>query len=249
VNDLFEESAMGLLFEELDSQPSGLGTISLRRRRIPALGERDIYEVKLGEEFLMSSMFVDAEVALADLGLAVVPGQSLVVVVGGLGLGYTAQAALRCERVSELLVVEALETVIQWHQQEKVPLVAELSNDSRCRYIHGSFFDLATAPDTGFDPQAPGRLFDAILLDIDHSPRALLNDANASFYSADSLGRMAQQLRPGGVFALWSNEPPDNDFMALLNTVFTDANAHVVSFFNPFQNTESSNTVYVAKRP
>ncbi|MEP1704258.1 MAG: hypothetical protein ABJJ82_07845, partial [Marinobacter sp.] len=58
-------TTMGLLFEQIDSQPSSLGEITLRRRRIPALGDRDIYEVKLGEEFLMSSMFVDAEVALA----------------------------------------------------------------------------------------------------------------------------------------------------------------------------------------
>lgn len=241
---------MGLLFEEIDSQPSELGVISLRRRRIPALGPQDIYEVKLGEEFLMSSMFVDAEVALADLGLAAVTGESLDVVVGGLGLGHTAEAALRCDRVGELLVVEMLEPVIRWHQQEKVPLGSVLSNDARCRYVHGSFFDLAVASDDGgFDPQTPGRLFDAILLDIDHSPRALLNDANASFYNTDSLGRMAEQLRPGGVFALWSNDPPDEDFMATLNGVFTDAAAHVVSFFNPFQNTESSNTVYVAKKP
>ena len=60
---------MGLLFEQIDSQPSVIGEITLRRRRIPAIGDRDIYEVKLGEEFLMSSMFVDAEVALSDIGL------------------------------------------------------------------------------------------------------------------------------------------------------------------------------------
>jgi hypothetical protein len=76
---------MGLLFEEIDIQPSAIGEISLRRRRIPALGERDIYEVKLGEEFLMSSMFFDAEIALADLGLAAVEGTDLDVVVGDWG--------------------------------------------------------------------------------------------------------------------------------------------------------------------
>jgi len=81
-------TTMGLLFEQIDSQPSSLGEITLRRRRIPALGDRDIYEVKLGEEFLMSSMFVDAEVALADLGLNAVEGEQLKVVVGGLGLVF-----------------------------------------------------------------------------------------------------------------------------------------------------------------
>ncbi|MEL0611509.1 hypothetical protein [Marinomonas arenicola] len=83
------------LFEELDSQDSPLGEISLRRRQIPAFGDRDIYEVKLGEEFLMSSMFVEAEEALSTLGLEQVNGEDLSVVVGGLGLGYTAVAALK----------------------------------------------------------------------------------------------------------------------------------------------------------
>ncbi|MDL0430921.1 spermidine synthase [Marinobacter sp. TBZ242] len=239
---------MSLLFEQIDSQPSPLGDITLRRRRIPALGDRDIYEVKLGEEFLMSSMFVDGEVALADLGLDAVEGEQLQVVVGGLGLGYTAEAVLKHDRISGLLVVDALDTVIHWHQQEKVPLGKVLNEDPRCRYVLGSFFDMAVS-DTGFDPQAPGRVFDAILLDIDHSPRALLNESNASFYNADSLGRMAVHLRPGGVFAMWSNEPPDEAFMETLRELFTDVDAKVVSFYNPFQNRESSNTVFLARKP
>jgi hypothetical protein len=75
---------------------------------MPAFGDRDIYEVKLGDEFLMSSMFVEAEEALSTLGLAAVQGEELHVVVGGLGLGYTAVAALNDDRVGELLVVDAL---------------------------------------------------------------------------------------------------------------------------------------------
>ncbi|WP_022964002.1 spermidine synthase [Halopseudomonas pelagia] len=236
---------MGLLFKEIDSQPSPIGEISLRRRRIPALGDRDIYEVKLGEEFLMSSMFYEAEIALADLGLAAVEGESLSVVVGGLGLGYTAVAALKDRRLGELLIVEYLETVIHWHHQEKVPLGKELNADPRSRYVHGSFFDMAVAEDGGFDPQAPGRLFDAILLDIDHSPRALLHHGNASFYTVANLGRMARQLRHGGTFALWSQDPPDAEFMQVMDAVFINTAAHIIPFFNPFQNGEATNTIYV----
>lgn len=240
---------MGLLFEEIDIQPSAIGEISLRRRRIPALGDRDIYEVKLGEEFLMSSMFFDAEIALADLGLAAVDGQSLDVVVGGLGLGYTAVAALKDARVDELLIVDYLDTVIRWHQQEKVPLGKEINADPRSRYVHGSFFDLAVADDSGFDTQQLGREFDAILLDIDHSPRALLHQSNASFYTVENLSLMNRQLRTGGVFALWSQDPPDAEFMQVMNAVFSNSAAHVVPFFNPFQNGEASNTIYVGVKP
>ncbi|WP_250461177.1 spermidine synthase [Microbulbifer litoralis] len=236
---------MSRLFEEIDSQSSPLGEISLRRRRIPALGDRDIYEVKLGEEFLMSSMFVEAEEALSTLGLAQVQGDRLDVVVGGLGLGYTAVAALKDERINELLVVEALDTVIGWHKDELVPLGKTLNADTRNRYILGSFFDLATAPDTGFDPETPGRKFDAILLDIDHSPTEHLNDANAGFYTTGNLARMAEQLKPGGVFAMWSQNLPEERFENLLRTVFGTVESHVVSFYNPFLSGDSTNSVYV----
>ena len=239
---------MSLLFEEIDSQPSPLGEISLRRRRIPALGDRDIYEVKLGDEFLMSSMFVEAEEALSTLGLARAEGDKLDVVVGGLGLGYTAVAALKDTRVAELLVVDALDTVISWHKDEKVPLGKILNADSRNRYVHGSFFDLATAPETGFDPDSAGRKFDAILLDIDHSPTEYLNASNASFYTTENLALMAEQLKPNGVFAMWSQNLPEPDFEALLETVFETVESHIVPFYNPFLSGESTNSVYVCKK-
>jgi len=236
---------MSLLFEEIDSQTSPLGEISLRRRRFPAFGDRDIYEVKLNEEFLMSSLFVEAEEALATLGLAAVQGDQLSVVVGGLGLGYTAVAALKDERIKELLVVDALDTVIHWHQQELVPLGAVLNADSRNRYVHGSFFDLATEPDSGFDPGSPEKTFDAILLDIDHSPTEYLNAGNASFYTTENLALMAKQLKPQGVFSMWSQNQPEPAFEALLGTVFERVESHIVSLYNPFQNCESTNSVYV----
>ena len=233
------------LFEEIDSQTSALGEISLRRRRMPAFGDRDIYEVKLGDEFLMSSMFVDAEEALSSLGLAATQGDELSVVVGGLGLGYTAVEALKDQRISELLVVDALATVIGWHKDELVPLGKILNADSRNRYVLGSFFDFATDPSSGFDPDNAGKKFDAILLDIDHSPTEFLNAANASFYTTDNLTLMAEQLKPNGVFAMWSQNLPEGRFEALLQTVFERVTAHVVTFYNPFQNGESTNSVYV----
>lgn len=84
---------MGARFEELAWRETPIGAISLRRRRDPAL-QVEVYEVKLDDEYLMSSLFPVAEIELARLGLAEVAGDSLDVVVGGLGLGYTACAAL-----------------------------------------------------------------------------------------------------------------------------------------------------------
>lgn len=238
---------MSALFEEIDSQASPIGEISLRRRRIPVFGDRDIYEVKLGDEFLMSSMFVEAEEALSRLGLAAVQGEQLRVVVGGLGLGYTAVEALKDKRVQELLVVEALDTVIGWHRDELVPLGKVLNADARNRYVQGSFFDLATADGQGFDPDRPNQCFDAILLDIDHSPTEYLHASNAGFYTTENLQKMAKQLTPEGVFAMWSQNLPEAQFEHLLGSVFKQVQSHVVSFYNPFQNGESTNAVYVCR--
>jgi len=236
---------MSLLFEEIDAQPSALGEISLRRRRIPSFGDKDIYEVKLGDEFLMSSMFVEAEEALSTLGLSAVQGEKLSVVVGGLGLGYTAVTALKDQRIKEVLVIDALDAVINWHKDELVPLGKVLNEDARSGYVLGNFFDLATDLNAGFDPANKDKKFDAILLDIDHSPTEFLNAANANFYSTENLTLMARQLKAQGVFAMWSQNLPEESFTTLLRTVFKNVESHVVSFYNPLQGGESTNSVYV----
>src|SRR4051794_5234152 len=101
-------------FEEIDWRETPIGAISLRRRWDPAV-RTDVYEVKLGDEFLMSSLFTVGEIELARLALAQLPDRDLDVVVGGLGLGYTARAVLEDPRVRSLVVVEALGEVIDWH--------------------------------------------------------------------------------------------------------------------------------------
>jgi spermidine synthase len=234
-------------FAELDYRKTPLGELVLRRRRLHGLDGLEVYEVKLGDAFLMSSLFHEVEVALADLGLAALNGAEADVVVGGLGLGYTAVAALRHPGVRSLMVVEALDAVIEWHRRGMVPLGAELTADPRCRLVAGDFFELAGSG-PGFDAENPGRLFDAVLLDIDHSPRNLLHPRNGEFYTAAGLGGVAGQLRPGGVFALWSDDPPDEEFMGTLRGVFAEACAHIVRFANPLLGAESASTVYVARK-
>ena len=182
--------------------------------------------MQLGDAFLMSSLFHEVEEALAHLGLGELTGDQWDVVVGGLGLGYTAAAALSHLEVASLLVVDALQPVIDWHQQGLVPLGATLVEDARCRLIHGDFFAAAQGSE-GFDPQQPGRRFHAVLLDIDHSPRELLHPANAAFYEKAGLLALAQHLHPGGVFALWSDDPPDDAFLEVLAGSFRHgAGAH-----------------------
>ncbi|MDW3213363.1 MAG: spermidine synthase [Ilumatobacteraceae bacterium] len=234
---------MSRLFEQLDHQITPLGDISLRRRLEPTL-QVDIWEVKLGDEFLMSSLFTAGERAVADLGLAATHGDDLRIVVGGLGLGYTARQALTDDRVASVHVIDTLAPVIGWHERGLVPIGSELADDPRCTLVHGDFFAMVEA---GLDGRVPGAPYDAILLDIDHTPSHLLHAAHAGFYRPDGLRRLADQLVPGGVFSLWSDEfSPNEDFVEVLRAVFDTVDAHVVAFPNHYTGGESTSTIYVS---
>ena len=204
--------------EELDWQPTRMGDLTLRRRTDPATGEL-IYEVKLGEEFLMSSLFTVAEEELSTLGLAAASGDRLDVLVGGLGLGYTAVTALA----------------------DELQVSATLVRDERTTLIHDDFFAVARR-----EPGADDRGYDVILLDVDHSPRHTLDPSHADLYTVAGLTALRGHLRPGGVFALWSDDPTDEPFLRDLETVFGTAAAHEVRFANRLTGGTSANTVYVA---
>ena len=233
-------------FQELAYSATPMGLLTLRRRKEITLGV-DIYEIKLDEEFLMSSLFTVAEVALANLGLAELSEPELDVVVGGLGLGYTAKTVLEHLEVRELLVVDTLREVIEWHRQGLLPLGEQLTSDPRCRFVHGDFFAMSAPQSKGFDPENRGRRFHAILLDVDHSPRHVLHPSHKPFYQPTGLHQLTSHLLPGGVFALWSNDSPDEQFQIALSEVFAYSETHVVKFLNPIQNRETANTVYVAR--
>jgi spermidine synthase len=238
---------MSLFYEELDFRSTPIGDLMLRRRRMPQLGDVDIYEVKLGEDFLMTSFFHEAEHQLAKLGLAAVKkAANLDVVVGGLGLGYTAASALEDERVSSLVIVDYLEAVIEWHQKEMVPVGEMLNADPRCAYHHADFFALARDSEVSFDPDQPTKKYDAILLDIDHTPTNVLHQTNTHFYTEAGLREMTRHLQADGVFALWADGAPDQTFTDHLGKVFARAESHTIEFANTLTDSTSVGAVYVA---
>lgn len=134
---------MSRFFRELDYRPTPLGALTLRWRMDPVSSE-EIYEIKHGADFLMSSKFTTSEKAMATVELdALVRDGKLDVVLGGLGLGYTAAAVLKDARVQSLLVVDALQEVIEWHIEDLLPLSDTIVNDPRTRLLQGNFFDMA----------------------------------------------------------------------------------------------------------
>lgn len=234
-----------LRFEELAYEQTPMGELTLRRRHEPAV-DAEVYEVKLGEEYLMSSLFTVAEEALSTLGLAAVAADrdDLVVVVGGLGLGYTAVAALRDARVRTMTVVDALPAVIDWHERGLLPVSRQLTDDARTTFVHADFFALVRDAPGAEGPFHDG--VDVILLDVDHSPTFTLDPSHADLYTVAGLRRLSAHLRPGGVFALWSDDPPEASFLDALRAVFDRVEGHTVEFDNPVTEGVSRNGVYVA---
>jgi spermidine synthase len=235
-------------FEELAARRTRLGLLSLRRRFEPTVGQ-DVFEVKLDDEYLMSSLFTAAEEELARLGLAACARtEDLRVVIGGLGLGYTALAALEDPRIAHLTVIDALEDVIAWHRDDLLPDTCGMAADPRVELVLGDFFALARSGGLGSAGRdgEPADLLDAILVDIDHSTRHHLDPSHSDLYTPAGLARLAAALRAGGVFALWSDDPPDTAFLTDLAEVFATTVAHEVRFANRLTGASAANTVYVA---
>ncbi len=277
-------------FEELDYSMTPLGELILRRREVLSLDRAEVFEVKLAGELLMSSIVNGAEIALAEFALtrqqpasgpcsAGPPAMACDrrdVLVGGLGLGYTAKAALDADNIASVTVIEYLERVIAWHENELVPLGRSLTQDARCRLVHGDFFAVVGSPanqqagppdeTTGRPCPAPEALagipaepvvkppwraskrFHVILLDIDHSPRCLLHAGHAAFYTAEGLKRLTGHIHPGGVFALWSADPPEESLTDDLNGAFESVQVRETKFYNPLLDLHDVNYIVVAQR-
>lgn len=227
-------------FEEIDYRKTPLGELVLRRRQSPSVPEW-VYEVTLDHEMLMSSSVNTSERELAKMALEPRKEQPVDVLVGGLGLGYTAAAALAYPNLRQLVVIELLEPVIAWHRNRLVPLAETLIEDPRCALVEGDFFQYVQTPN-------PDRQYDAILLDIDHAPDCWLLARHSQFYESKGLSKLADCLRPDGVFALWSAWKPEADFFDAIGTVFPKIQEHKVSFFNPHMNETLSNWVILAEK-
>ncbi len=227
---------MPTAFEELDYCHTVLGELVLRRRRSLTLTDIWVYEVKLAGRFLMSSLNTDSEQQLATRALLLAQGSNLRVLVGGLGLGYTAAAALSDPRVVQVDVIELLPPVIGWHRRGLLPLGDALSRDPRCNLIEG---DCLQELLSGNGPN-----YDLILVDIDDSPVHLLDESHAAFYTTAGLTGVRSRLLPHGIFALWTSLPAEPEVTERLRLVFPKVTAEEVSFDNPLLDANEVNAIY-----
>jgi spermidine synthase len=225
-------------FEILAYEPSALGMICLRQRGIESDPGSVVTEITLDHQFLMSSHNTASERALARIGLEMNRGDALRVLVGGLGLGYTAREALRSERVARVEVVEFLPPVIDWLERGLFPLAGELRADARFAVSQGDVYHRLASP--------PEEEHDLILLDVDHSPDEPLGAESAAFYGEAGLALARRHLARGGVLGVWSyaESPP---FAAALRRVFAEVRALPLHFDNPVLRDAETNWLFFAR--
>lgn len=196
-------------------------------------------EITLDGEFLMSSLHTDSEQALAQIPLRQIAGEQLSVLVGGLGLGYTASAALAFETVATVEVVEYLPQVIDWLKEGLIPLAPGLNAEPRLHVTQGDVYAKLMGP--------PEKTFDAILIDVDHSPEDQLSSASAPFYTLAGLTQAKEHLSPGGMLALWSYAE-DTPLLETMRQVLTDVTAHGITYYNRHVHEEFTDWLYVGRR-
>jgi spermidine synthase len=224
--------------EILAYEHTSLGPLCLRRRELLSRPGTLVTEVTLNQEFLMSSLYTASETALARLALEMHPGAGLRVLVGGLGLGYTAAAALESPRVEEVRVLELLPQVIGWLEQDLLPLSAELKADPRFEVEPGDFFARVAEP--------LAHPFDLVLVDIDHAPDHHLDHANLPFYGPEGLAPVRAHLAPNGVLAVCSSADSD-EFRHALEQSFGEVRVESVTFRNDLVDETVTDWIFLAR--
>ncbi len=227
-------------FEILACEDTKLGRLILRRRELLSRPGTIVTEITLNHEFLMSSYLTLSERMLAQHALALHQGQELNVLVGGLGLGYTAREVLIAggERIAHVEVVEFLPEVINWLRLDLVPLASELRADARLEVSEGDVYERLS--------RLPEEKYDLVLIDVDHSPDEHLGDANADFYTDAGLKRASVHLADAGILAVWSYAE-HSPFATALREVFRDVRVEPVTVVNDLVDEEQTDWLFFAR--
>jgi len=214
-----------LTYTEVARAESERGEIVLRERRQPAdvadpaadsaAGAPVVLELRVNGIFVIDTEEISSEKGLATAALKEVEDPR-VVVVGGLGLGFTMHEVLGDSRVEKLVVVELEDALVQWMRDGTVPHGPSYLADERLTVLTA---DIRVAM-----AEATPATYDLVLLDVDNGPGFLVYDDNAAIYQPEFLARTRECLRPGGALAIWSAAKSSS-----LDTAMDDAFGNVVA--------------------
>jgi len=168
------------------------------------------YAIKIpGRGELMNTKVHGSEKALAELACERMAGSDQPrILVGGLGMGFTLAAALDVVgEDAEVVVAELVPEVVDWNREYTGAAAGHPLNDPRSTVYVGDVANVIRDDKQG--------TFDAILLDVDNGPEAIIRRENDWLYTIPGLEAARRALRPGGVLGVWS-AGPDHLFRARL---------------------------------
>jgi spermidine synthase len=201
-------------YVEVARAESERGELVLRERR-PVDGGPTSLELRANGVFVMDTVEVSTERAMAHAALEVVDDPRAVVI-GGLGLGYTMHEVLADSRVEKCAVVEIEPALVDWLRAGLVPDGPSLLADERLTVVVA---DVVVAL-----AEARAESYDLVLLDVDNGPGYLVHATNAALYEPPALADARRVLRPGGALVVWSaSEAPELE--ESLRSVFGEVEA------------------------
>lgn len=173
--------------------PGDGGELTLHRRGAE-------YSIRADGEELMNSRLHGSEEELAEHACDRIAGRrGARVLVGGLGMGFTAAAALAClGPEARVTVAELVPAVVAWNRGPLAHLAGFPLGDPRVAVHQG---------DVGRLLRGARAAYDAVLLDVDNGPEGFTRPGNDRIYSPRGLAAARSALRPGGVLAVWSASP------------------------------------------
>jgi spermidine synthase len=164
-------------------------------------GNGSDFEIRCNLFELMSSKNPVSERALAQAACHRIADDAHVLI-GGLGMGYTVRAVLDAVGAgARVTVAELVAEVIAWNRGPLAGLAGRPLDDARVTVANADVAAMIRDNPCGFD---------AILLDVDNGPEAVLFPANRFLYTADGVALILKALRPNGVLGVWAADPsPD----------------------------------------
>lgn len=173
--------------------PTGEGPLDLRQRG-------NDYMIVIAGRVLMNSHASSSEVALAKLGLGLLPKLPAPrVLIGGLGMAITLRTALDLLPPRASVVVgELTQAIVDWCTGPLAPLTRNAAADPRVRIVLGDVAKLVRA--------ARPASFDAILFDLYEGPNVQSQYREDPFYGPTALATMTRVIAPGGVLAVWAED-------------------------------------------
>jgi spermidine synthase len=194
--------------------------------------------IKLNGQPLMSTTATASEVSLAELACASLRDNDLArVLIGGLGMGFTLRGVLeRVGRGAVVDVAELIPEVVSWNRDYLEGINGALLNDPRVDVKVADVFDVMT--------RAGNDRYDAVLLDVDNGPVAMVQEDNARLYSARGLRSITEALAPRGCVGFWSASS-DRSFLRRLTKAGFEVDVHAAKAYERAK--RASHTIYIAR--